>query len=174
MHAWREHERLKGKFHPEHPDDVQVLLHDGGPRVTERRPELAWVRVTACSGSTFTGTVLNQPEQLVGVQQGSVVSFVVPEGGEHPLMVTEKYLRERADWIVHPCQQCGLTELFDAPSDLMAVVFPNMPQNSSLEVFTAFCGVCGGAQLVQRRDAPDERQRQREQPQKKWWEFWKS
>jgi hypothetical protein len=61
--AWRQHPRLEGRFHVDHPDDLQVLVHDGGPRLTDRRPELVWVRVTACHGDVFTARLLNQPHQ---------------------------------------------------------------------------------------------------------------
>jgi hypothetical protein len=173
MNEWRKHPKLKGKFHPEYPDDVQVLVHDGGPRLTTHRPEGVWVRVTACAGSVFTGTVLNQPHQLTSVREGSTIKFIAPEGGQHPLMVTEKYLCERPNWIIHPCQKCGLTELFDPPSDLMRVVFPNVPEGSIMEMFTAFCGACGGVQVVQYRDAQIEEHPVSEAGQKKWWQFWK-
>jgi hypothetical protein len=63
-------------------------------------------------------------------------------------MVTDKYLRERGAWTVHPCRQCGLSELFDAPSDLIRVVFPNTPPDAQLSMFTAFCALCGGVQVV--------------------------
>lgn len=99
---WRRHPKLRGRFHPRAPDDLQVLVHDGGPRLSKHRPELVWVRVTGGEGDVFTGTVLNQPHQLVTVRQGSSIRFLVPERGEHPLLVTEKYLRERPDWEVPP------------------------------------------------------------------------
>ena len=43
---WRGHPKLIGRFNLEHPDDVPVLVHDGGPRVTDRRAELIWIRIT--------------------------------------------------------------------------------------------------------------------------------
>ncbi len=175
MNEWHNHPKLKGKFHPEYPDDVQVIVHDGGPRLTRRSPELVWVRITASAGSVLTGTVLNQPRQLTSIQKGSVIRFLVPDGGQHPLMVTEKYLQERPAWTVHPCQECGLTELFDAPSDLMRVVFPNMPAESIMEMFTAICGACGGVQVIQYRDAQFEnkaRPRLAANP-REWWQFWR-
>ena len=124
-HEWRQHPRLRGRFHPDYPDDLQVLVHDGGPRITENRPELVWVRVIGNDHDVFVGAVLNQPHQLESITQASQIRFIVPDGGEHPLLVTPKYLQERPDWIIQPCHKCGLSELFDAPSDLMRVVFPN-------------------------------------------------
>jgi hypothetical protein len=152
-HEWRSHLKLQGRFHPEHPDDIQVVVHDGGPRLTNHRPELVWVTIVRCDANLFCGTVLNEPEQLSSVSQGSEIQFLIPDGGDHPLMVTDKYLRERASWIIQPCNKCGLSELFDAPSDLMRVVFSNVPPDSVMEAFTVFCGACGGAQVVQHKDA---------------------
>ena len=171
-HEWRDHPKLRGRFHPEYPDDVQVIVHDGGPRLTNHRPELIWVRIIHWDGNLFRGTVLNQPEQLSSVSQGSEIQFLVPDGGEHPLMVTDKYLGERGYWIIQPCDQCGLSELFDAPSDLMRVVFSGAPPDSAMEMFTAFCGACGGVQVVQHREEQIE-ENSPEQQERKWWQFWK-
>jgi hypothetical protein len=52
---------------------------------------------------------------------------VVPADGKYPLLVTAKYLQQRADWIVRPCNKCGLSELFDAPSDLIRKIFRTFP-----------------------------------------------
>jgi len=148
-HEWRNHPKLQGRLQAQYPDDVQVIVHDGGPRITDRRPEAVWVHIVASEAEVFTGEVLNQPEQLVSVKQGDRVQFLVPASGEHPLMVRPKYLSERDKWIIHPCDKCGLSELFDAPSDLIAKVFPNLPPGQAPEMFTAFCGVCGGVQGVE-------------------------
>jgi hypothetical protein len=152
--AWREHPKFKGRFLPDHPDDLQVLVHDGGPRITQKRPELVWVTVTGMEGGVLRGLVLNQPYHLQTVSRGSEIRFVVPEGSEHPIMVTEKYLRERASWVIHPCRKCGLSELFDAPSDLIRVVFPNTPPGAEMRMFTAFCPLCGGMQGVESSSYP--------------------
>jgi hypothetical protein len=102
-------------------------------------------------GETFLGTVLNQPYHLETVTEGSVVKFLMPEGGRHPLMVTDKYLSERDDWIIHPCNKCGLAELYDAPSDLIRVVFPDTPKEYIMDMFTVICGACGGAQVAENK-----------------------
>lgn len=171
---WRHHPKLQGRFHPDHPDDIQVVVHDGGPRMTDRSPEHVWVRITGVDGDVFTGEVLNQPHQLTSVGQGTLIRFLVPDGGEYALQVRDQYLRERADWIIHPCTQCGLSELFDPPSVLMDKVFPEIPEAAVVAMFTAFCGLCGGAQVVEHRDE-GERSEETEGPssKKKWWQFWK-
>ncbi len=184
---WRDHPRLKGRFHPEAADDFQVVVHDGGPRLSDRRAEIIWVRVVGGDDTVFRGTVLNQPHHLQSVSQYDEIKFVAPEGFEHGLMVTDKYLAERPDWVIRPCEKCGLSELFDAPSDLSRVVFPDTPADCTMQMFTAFCGYCGGVLIVQHKDfdpgfdeapttapaiqtktlSPHQAKR------KKWWELWK-
>ena len=149
--AWREHPKLKGRFHPEFPDDLQVVVHDNGPEGRGRQPELVWVRLTACEGNAFSGVVLNQPQQLLDVSLSSQILFVVPEGGEHPLQVTRKYLEERSSWrLLAPCKTCGLTELFDPPSDLVASSFASVSAEDLSRgfTFTTRCRLCGGAMVV--------------------------
>lgn len=150
--TWRTDPRLKGRFPPDFPDDLQVIVHDGGPRVTTHVPELVWVRITSSSGDVFTATILNKPEQLTSVKLDSVIQFIVPEGGDYPLMVSPQYLAERSKWVIEPCNKCGLTELFDPPSTLIKIVFPDLPPDQKMEAFTAFCGACGGVQVVRDKD----------------------
>jgi hypothetical protein len=121
---WREHPKLRDRFHPDHPDDLEVLVHEGGPRTAATRPELMWVRVTGMSEAAFLGEILNEPTQLENLRLGSEILFVVPGGFEYPVRVTSQYLAERARWRIHPCSKCGMTELFDPPSILAAKVFP--------------------------------------------------
>lgn len=150
---WHKDPKLQGRFHPDYPDDLQVVVHNGGPRLSKNRPELVWVRIIGCKDNIYSGEVLNQPKQLEEINQASIIDFIIPETGEFPLQVRKKYLSERANWIVTPCNKCGLTELFDAPSDLIKVTFPDTPSDVILEMFTAFCGFCGGVQVVQYKDA---------------------
>jgi len=172
-HAWHDHPKLERRFHPEAADDLQVLVHDGGPRLSDRSPELVWVTVTGCdSNDVFSGRVLNQPTQLTTVEQGTNIKFIAPSG-KHLLMVTDKYIQERPNWIIHPCNQCGLDELFDAPSDLIRVVFPDLPEGGSMGMFSSFCGVCGGVQVVQDKDLEIKDQPPIQKSTKKWWQFWK-
>jgi hypothetical protein len=70
-------------------------------------------------------------------------------------MVTQKYIDERPDWVISACNKCGLAELFDAPSDLVRVVFPDMPKDAISTMFTARCGNCGGFQVVRSRRSPE-------------------
>jgi hypothetical protein len=148
---WRSHPLLRNRFLPEHPDDLQVIVHDGGPRLSDKPPELVWVTVTALDGEVFCGRVLNQPQGLVTVKLGDEIEFVAPAADHHPILVKRKYLEERADWVIHSCKSCGLSELFDAPSDLIRRLFPDCAGDESVECFTSICPLCRGVQLVMRK-----------------------
>jgi hypothetical protein len=168
---WRNHPKLVGRFKTEHADDLQVIVHDGGPRLTHKTPEVVWVRVTGHEHDVFTGTVLNQPMQLQTVQQGQQIRFIMPQGSEHPVLITSKYLLERPSWKIHPCKECGFSELFDAPSDLMRVVFPQIPPGSVVEMFSSFCPRCGGVQGLEYQ--ANSNQTGHQPPKRLWWQFWK-
>jgi len=160
---------------PDHPDDLQVFVHDGGPRITRNPAEAVWATVTGVDGDVFRARVLNQPHNLQGVRQGSEIKFVVADGAEFPVMVTDKYLGERGAWVIHPCRKCGFSELFDAPSDLIRVVFPNSPRDGQTSMFTAFCPLCGGVQGVEARSSPVSDGGEADSPppaQRPWWRFW--
>ena len=76
-----------------------------------------------------------------------------------------------------------MNELFDAPSDLIRVIFPNMATNENAQMvgFTSFCPACGGVQLVRAHGADDALLAAASQSptepstpaKKKWWQFWK-
>lgn len=172
---WREHPKLKGRFLPDHPDDLQVFVHDGGPRLSQNPAEAVWVTVVGMDGDVFRGRVLNQPHNLKSVRQGSEIRFVVADGAQFPVMVTDKYLRERGAWAVIPCRKCGFSELFDAPSDLIRVVFPNAPTDAHMSMFTSFCPLCGGVQGVKSSADPEHAPGAPAAPpavKRPWWKFW--
>ena len=156
--SWRNAPLLKERFLPEYPDDLQVIVHDGGPRMTEVSPELIWVRVNGKSqDGRYTAIVLNKPHGLKTVSEGGEIQFIVKQGWEHPVQVREKYFQERPDWTIHACDKCGFDELFDAPSALIAKIFPDIPSDATMDTFTSFCPLCGGVQGVQHKDSTIER-----------------
>ncbi|MCX6582697.1 MAG: DUF2314 domain-containing protein [Candidatus Aminicenantes bacterium] len=173
---WREHPKLKGRFLPDYPDDLQVLVHDGGPRISSNPAEVVWVSVRGMKGEVFQGRMLNQPSNLKNVRYGDKIQFVVADGAEFPVMVTEKYLRECGAWVIHPCNKCGFSELFDAPSDLIRVVFPKQPAGMIMIKFTAFCPLCGGIQVIESKNNPDENEEEAVSAplttKRPWWRFW--
>lgn len=148
---WNEHPKLRGRFHPEFPEDLQVIVHDASPAKSGGYAELVWVRVTGCDDEIFSGIVLNKPSHLRDVTEFSSISFIVPDGGQYPLQVTPKYLSERSMWrILMPCKGCGLTELLYPPTELVAYSFPlvTAAELSKGFTFTTRCGWCGGGMVV--------------------------
>jgi hypothetical protein len=147
---WRDHPLLRGRFHPDYLDDLQVIVHEGGQRLGHPAPEVLWVRVTGVHGEVFQGQILSQPGKLATLSQGQAIWFIMPAGSEYPLRVSEKYLEERGRWQIDPCDKCGLTELFDAPSDLIRAAVPD--REGRLTTFTTSCPRCGGVQVVKAVD----------------------
>jgi hypothetical protein len=171
---WRTDPALAGAFHPEHPDDCQVVVHDGEPRRTQRRPEACWVTTTALHAKVtlpqsphrgaagrqlepqavawrehvvYRGVLLNQPHHLAQ-RAGDGVLFLVVPGLPHPLQVSDAYLAERARWAFAPCDRCGADQALDPPSVMAATRFPGTPAGSAPVAFTAFCP-CGGTMMLQ-------------------------
>lgn len=147
---WQTDRLLKDRLHPDYPNDLQVIVHDGGPRLTTATPELMWVTVTGTSGRAYRGKLLNEPHNLTSIKQGDEILFLATKADIEPFRVTSKYLEEREQWHVAPCSRCGMPELFDAPSDLIKVIFPDIPTSEDRQetVFTTFCPLCGGIQFV--------------------------
>jgi hypothetical protein len=67
---WRQHPLLKGRFLPDYPDDLQVIVHDGGPKITSNEPEIVWVTVTAMDGDVFHGRVFQRAGNRLGHRDG--------------------------------------------------------------------------------------------------------
>ncbi len=152
--TWRNDPLLKEGFLPDYPDDLQVIVHDGGPRITEAPPESIWARVNGKAvDGRFTATVLNKPHGLKTVSEGSEIQFLIKQGWEHPVQVRDRYLQERSDWMIQPCDKCGFDELFDPPSALIAKIFPNIPADATMDAFTSFCPLCGGVQGVKHKNS---------------------
>jgi len=146
--AWHSHPKLKGRFRADHPNELLVIVHEGGPQLTQRRPEVVAVEVTGLDGDVFTGTILHQPLQLQTLRLGQRIRFVVPTAARFPVLVTEKYLRERSLWRILPCKKCGFPELFDPPSELMRSRLANSQIGGVRASFKTACPLCGGPQTV--------------------------
>lgn len=149
---WRTDPGLRGRFHPQYPDDLQVLVHDGEPRRSGKRTEVCWVRIVAGVGGVYEGDLLNQPHALATVKQGQRIRFLSGAGGKHPLYVTPEYLAERDSWEIQPCPNCGLHETLDPPTVMAKTRFPESGDAVPV-MFTAHCALCGPphAQVLQRR-----------------------
>jgi len=179
---WREDPALRGCFHEEFADDLRVFVHEGGPRTTRAQPELMWVRLDAFDsvtegGNVYRGELLNEPHQLASLKQGDEVLVLACATAPHPIRVTRKYLAEMRDYqVITPCNRCGFAELFDAPSDLLAAIFPTMKPEDVMMSFTSFCPLCGGVQMVcsTAADVPQESApAPPPAPTRRWWELWK-
>ena len=72
---WREHPKLRDRFLPDHPDDLQVLVHDGGPRISRNPAEAVWVTVIGMDGEVFRGRVLETANPSEG---GDAKPWVLP------------------------------------------------------------------------------------------------
>ncbi len=74
----RDTEFLDPIRHPLFPDDVQALLLPSGPA----KPELVWLRLCDLRDDTIFGTLLNEPEQDLGVHTGDVLPLAFRKDGE--------------------------------------------------------------------------------------------
>jgi WD40 repeat protein len=148
---WRNDPALRGRFNPQFPDDIEVLVHDGHPGFTGRSPERAWVRIHGRHGVAWTGTLLNQPYHLQSIAKGGDVLFIAPSSGKDLVQVTPKYLEERREWTVGSCSKCGISETFCPPSELLE--HTNTPPHARSQVrrLTAPCPMCDGSQVLTRR-----------------------
>jgi hypothetical protein len=196
---WRSDPHLASLFLIEHPDDLQVLVHDGEPRRTQRKPEVCWVTVTGVSQvlrfpvagpdaiphtvegaqwqerPVYAGTLLNAPAQLDSVKRGDTIQLIHTPGMPQPILVRPEYLSERPDWALVPCNRCGADQGLDAPTVMARTRFPAMPPDAVMEAFSAFCG-CGGFMMLSKlaRD-PDSAFAPEAPPApalKPWWRFW--
>ena len=109
-----------------------------------------------------------------GGRSGSPILILPVKGSAHPILTTERYLDERRAYSIVPCEKCGLDELFDPPSAIVAKVFPDLAEGTVLERFTSFCPLCRGAQQVVaqggRASMPEpETDPARTQPPRRWW-----
>jgi hypothetical protein len=171
MTSWRADPDLAARFHPEYPDDLQVMVHDGEPRRTQKGPEACWARITGVHARVwfpnttreaqppftpsnvgwnerpvYWATLLNQPHHLTTIRQGQPLLILAVTGIPHPLQVTEAYLTERVRWAVVPCDRCGADQALDPPTTMARTRFPNT-EGSVPVAFSAFCP-CGGTMLL--------------------------
>ncbi len=186
---WRDDPDLAGRFHPNHPDDLQVVVHDGEPRRTKHALEACWVRATHVHGTmrcpiapenarppldatcveqrertVYAGTLVNQPHGLTTVREGDTIRFVHVPGIPHPLMVTEAYLQERQQWAFTPCSGCGADQGLDPPTVMARTRFPDAPPGSAPIAFTAICS-CGGTMVLATVESPPKAAKN------PWWKF---
>ncbi|MBX3155338.1 MAG: hypothetical protein KF773_05030 [Deltaproteobacteria bacterium] len=172
MTTWRTDPHLAGRFHPQYPDDLQVMVHDGEPRRTKLAPEACWVRVTGVAGAlympiaapdasppisqsavrwdqrtVYQGTLLNAPHNLRTIRQNDTVAFVFAPGLPHPVLVTSEYGGERRNWCITPCNGCGADQTLDPMTTMARTRFPDTPAGTAPLAFSALCP-CGGTMML--------------------------
>lgn len=161
MAVWHADPVLKGHFHPQYPDDIQVVVHDGSFRFTQTQPELIWVRILSATEldvrgkhklQVYRAKLLNQPHELKMVKLGDDIQFVAHAGYQYPIYTTQQYLVDRAKFEIIPCTQCGLPELFDPVYKLFKVSFPQLPEpfteSGTTVAFSSKCPACGTGMLM--------------------------
>jgi len=199
---WHTDSNFSGKFHPNHPNDIQVVVHDGEPRRTQRPPEACWVTLTGVHGAlrvpvagpdakpplqasqvrweertVYTGKLLNVPKNLQTVRQGDTILVVYSPGLPCPLHVTPNYLAERPRWSVTPCNKCGADQTLDPMTIMAKTRFPDAPAGMTPVAFSAFCGCGGTMMLAMVEGAPMPAQNapgidENAVSKKPWWKFW--
>ncbi|MEJ7602550.1 MAG: hypothetical protein WKG01_31955 [Kofleriaceae bacterium] len=198
MTTWRSDPALQGRFHADFPDDVQVIVHDGEPRRTNKPPEACFVRITDIVGSlrmphappgaappvpasalqwterpVYRGTLLNQPHNVTSVRANHPIEFVTAPGLPHPLHITPQYAQERAQWCITPCTGCGGDQTLDPMTTMARTRFPDAPGGSIPVAFSAFCP-CGGTMMLAMAGGsePPMRTTTTGAPGNPWWKFW--
>ena len=157
-HPWRSDPNLKGRFHPEFPDDLQALFYDyeSIPRRPDR--EMMWVQLTRqVTAGVYEGTLLNQPNELTGVRQNDQVMIRVAPGMSYPVYLPTRAARDRDGWGAL-CQKCGFDMLPCPPAGLIDTQFPNRPEDGQgeMQMFTTRCWACGQTMMVWRWATDDE------------------
>lgn len=183
---WRDDPDLRARLHPQHPDDLQVLVHVGEPRRTQRVPEGCWLRLDAHVGTlvspsradadapververpVYAGTLLHDTKQLP-VAKGDRLLLVHAPGMPLPVVVTEAYRAERPQWSYVRCSKCGADQSLDAPTTMARTRFPAAPAGSVPISFTAFCP-CSGTMVLSLLDDEPPAPGPTGKP---WWKFW--
>ena len=80
--AWRQHDALQSKFHPEHADDIPVFFRDAA----SGRDEQMWVHVIGYDrpSDEYLGILINTPDLVSSIQAGDNVAFKNVDWAEYP------------------------------------------------------------------------------------------
>lgn len=178
---WRHHPALKKLFHPDHPDDLPAIIHDGF-RAATRSPEKVWITVKGIQNNLLEGILLNEPEQLPDIKQGQQYKFLISTVGI-PILVSDEYLDQTQEWVIEiPCNECGNDVLFDTPQELISIAFPDLPEDATMDAFSTFCPLCKGAMVIKHKDAKLDEDSfagnsagkpSRAKSKRKWYQIWK-
>ncbi len=144
---WRTNPVLRGRFHPEHPDDIEANFLQLRQRTIERM----WGQLHApIEDLGFVGKLLNS-SQLVPDLASGVDVLVRPSTSHPPLVFVPVVAAENLrDWS-STCGVCGFELVLIPMQELIRMQFPNAPPNSLPERFTTRCAMCESAMQVVRR-----------------------
>jgi hypothetical protein len=158
---WREDPDFVGRFHPEYPDDLQVVVHEGSWRFTKIQPELMWATLTSRLewthqdgkvGYVYKGVLINQPHQLTTLKLGDEILLRARKGYPYAVRMTHQTAMELDYAEITPCTKCGLPFMFDPPTAFIKSTYSGMIDQLINEapagggfVSTHFCPVCGPA-----------------------------
>lgn len=147
---WRKDPLLAGRFHPQHPNDLQVSFF----LPAHRQVEQMWVRLDreVPSLGAWGGTLLNTSHLDPTLTQGTRVDVRGAKGAKAPLWVSAVMAKNLERWDA-VCSACGFDLVLEPVEALLARQFPGMPEGSVMEVFTTRCAMCNQTQSVAlRRD----------------------
>ncbi len=147
---WRKDPLLAGRFHPQHPNDLQVSFF----LPAHRQVEQMWVRLDGEVPAlhAWGGTLLNTSHLDPALTQGTRVAVRGAKGAEAPLWVSEVMAKNLERWDA-TCSACGFDLVLEPVEALLARQFPGLPEGSVMEAFTTRCAMCNQTQSVSlRRD----------------------
>jgi WD40 repeat protein len=159
--SWRNDPVLRGKFHPEYPDAVAVIVHEREGGIAGHKPVSMWVELFDKRGDVYVGTVRSE-SPLSTVSEGDTLLFVAVEKAKQFVHITPQYLEERKSWRFEPCRKCGFPMGFEPPSVLLERAVSNPADRDRTVKCAVPCPVCDGQQMLVRRDGGDEDQQDAE------------
>ena len=82
---WRQQEFLKGRFHPDAHDDLEVLF----PNLAGGTDERMWVTVIGFHADPpeYLAILLNQPDLITGLNMGDNVAFTLTDSSPYPVAI---------------------------------------------------------------------------------------
>jgi len=147
---WREDPALRGRFHEELEDDIEVLFVLLAHRTLERM----WVRLHGVSDFGYRGRLLNTSHVEGSLESGSEVLVRLHRGakdGEPALIWVPPVAEENLRSWRSQCRECGFDLVLRSVDELAKQQFPGAPPGAVPEMFTRRCLLCQGTMTVERR-----------------------
>lgn len=136
---WHGDPDLQGLFHPDCPDDVEVLFFFPHKRVKEKM----WVRLQQIRPDIggYQGELLNSSYTLNALTKGRQIMLRKSPGLPAPFYLTPEMLENQRDWDIH-CTSCGFDAVFRPIGELASMQFPDAPDGALPVAFTTRCPLC--------------------------------